>query len=36
MRVDIHRHADLRMTKHLLYHLGMDTKTEQECSCTMA
>ena len=35
MRVDIQRHTDLRKAKHLLDHLGMDTKTEQERSSTV-
>jgi len=35
MGIDIHRHANLGVTQHLLDHLGMDTETEEQCCSTM-
>jgi len=36
MRVDVHSHADLRVTEQFLFHLGVDTETEQKSRSTIA
>ena len=36
MRVDVHRHADLRMAEQFLHHLGVDAETQQEGGGAMA
>jgi len=35
MRICIHRHADIAMSKYLLYDLRMNTHAEQEGCCTV-